>query len=46
MTIPATFQAHFLVENSRTQLVFFAEVYESNAGSFQLLYQLNLNLLC
>lgn len=42
MTIPSTFQAHFLTENSRTKFIFFAEMYESYASAFQLFYEMNL----
>jgi hypothetical protein len=42
VTVPAALQSHFLAENARTQLVFFAKMDESDAGALQLFDQLHL----
>jgi hypothetical protein len=41
VTVPAALQSHFLAENARTQLVFFAKMDESDAGALQLFDQLH-----
>lgn len=43
MAVPATLQPHFFREDSGPELVLFAEMDKSDAGSFQLLNELHLN---